>query len=52
VERIVRGWRRVDRQAEARESARQHARRWLHVYQGDEGMMVARGRLEAEAGRC
>jgi hypothetical protein len=25
VERIVRGWRRVDRQAEAREAARQHA---------------------------
>src|SRR5881628_1755650 len=29
VERIVRGWRRVDRQAEARESARQHASRAL-----------------------
>src|SRR5688572_33459965 len=26
VERIVRGWRRVDRNAEAREAARQHAR--------------------------
>src|SRR5207249_4067804 len=32
VERIVRGWRRVDRQAEAREAARQHAGRALHVY--------------------
>src|SRR6266704_4557690 len=31
VERIVRGWRRVDRQAEAKESARQHAVRALHV---------------------
>jgi hypothetical protein len=31
VERIVRGWRRVDRRAEARETARQHARRALHV---------------------
>ncbi len=31
VERIVRGWRRVDRQAEAREAARQHAGRALHV---------------------
>ncbi|MBI4635934.1 MAG: DUF222 domain-containing protein, partial [Candidatus Rokubacteria bacterium] len=30
VERIVRGWRRVDRQAEARETARQHASRALH----------------------
>ncbi|PYO58807.1 MAG: HNH endonuclease, partial [Candidatus Rokuibacteriota bacterium] len=27
VERIVRGWRRVDRQAEAKESARRHASR-------------------------
>src|SRR5712691_2244404 len=35
VERIVRGWRRVDRQAEARETARQHANRTLHVYQDD-----------------
>jgi hypothetical protein len=32
VERIVRGWRRVDRLAEAREAARQHARRALHVH--------------------
>jgi len=30
VERIVRGWRWVDRQAEARETARQHASRALH----------------------
>jgi len=35
VERIVRGWRRVDRQAEAREAARQHAGRALHVYPGE-----------------
>src|SRR5438128_2496567 len=32
VERIVRGWRRVDRQAEAREAALQHASRALQVY--------------------
>src|SRR2546425_4155111 len=31
VERIVRGWRRVDRQAEARETARRHTSRALHV---------------------
>ena len=31
VERIVRGWRRVDRKAEAREAALQHASRALHV---------------------
>jgi hypothetical protein len=32
VERIGRGWRRVDRQAEAKAAARQHAARALHVY--------------------
>jgi len=37
VERLVRGWRRVDRQAEARETARQHASRALHVYQDEDG---------------
>jgi len=37
VERLVRGWRRVDRQAEARETARQHASRALHVYQHEDG---------------
>ncbi|HET9923303.1 MAG TPA: hypothetical protein VFS98_04230 [Methylomirabilota bacterium] len=31
IERTVRGWRRVDQQAEAREAARQHANRSLHV---------------------
>jgi 5-methylcytosine-specific restriction endonuclease McrA len=50
VERIVRGWRRVDRQAEARETARQHASRALHVYQDEDGMVVLRGRLEPEVG--
>src|SRR6185312_788891 len=37
VERIVRGWRCVDRKAEARESKRQHASRALHVHQDDDG---------------
>src|SRR5438552_2326132 len=50
VERIVRGWRRVDRIAEARESARRHRSRALHVYQDEDGMVVIRGRLEPEAG--
>jgi 5-methylcytosine-specific restriction endonuclease McrA len=50
VERIVRGWRRVDRQAEAREAHRRHASRALHVYQDDNGMVVVRGRLEPEVG--
>jgi 5-methylcytosine-specific restriction endonuclease McrA len=50
VERIVRGWRQVDRQAEARETARQHASRALHVHQDDDGTVVLRGRLTPEAG--
>jgi hypothetical protein len=50
VERIVRGWRRVDRNAEAREAARQHASRALHVYQDDDGMVTVRGRLTPEIG--
>ena len=50
VERIVRGWRHVDQQAEAREATRQHLGRALHVYQGDDGMMVLRGRLTPEVG--
>src|SRR2546428_1925636 len=51
VERIVRGWRRVDRQAEARESARRHGRRARVVYQGEGGMVGLRGRL-APGGRA
>ncbi len=50
VERIVRGWRRVDRRAEARESARQHARRGLHIYHDEDGTVVLRGRLTPEVG--
>ena len=50
VERIVRGWRRVDRKAEARETARQHASRALHVFQDEDGTVVVRGRLEPEVG--
>jgi uncharacterized protein DUF222 len=50
VERIVRGWRRVDRQAEARETALQHASRTLHVYPEEDGMVVLRGRRAPEVG--
>ncbi|MGH7390999.1 MAG: DUF222 domain-containing protein, partial [Candidatus Rokuibacteriota bacterium] len=50
VERIVRGWRRVDRIAEAREARRQHVTRALHVYQDEDGMVTVRGRLTPEAG--
>src|SRR5882724_1800583 len=50
VERIVPGWRRVDRQAEAKESTRQHAVRALHVYEDEDGTVVLRGRLAPEVG--
>ena len=50
VERIVRGWRQVDRRAEAREAARQHEGRGLQVYEDDDGMVVVRGRLTPEMG--
>ncbi len=50
VERIVRGWRQVDRQAEARQTARRHAGRALHVYQDEDGMVIIRGRLAPEVG--
>jgi hypothetical protein len=42
VERIVRGWRCVDRKAEARETKRRHASRALHVHQDEDGTVVLR----------
>ncbi|HJR49818.1 MAG TPA: DUF222 domain-containing protein, partial [Gemmatimonadales bacterium] len=50
VERIVRGWRRVDGQAEAREARRQHAGRALHVRHEEDGTVILHGRLTPEAG--
>jgi len=50
VERIVRGWRRVDRKAETAEASTRHIRRSLHVYQDEDGMVTIRGRLEPEVG--
>ena len=50
VERIVRGWRCVDRRAEARETALRHRRRGLRVSQEEDGMVVVRGRLEPVVG--
>src|SRR3989442_6077412 len=50
VERIVRGWRRVDRIAEAKQSAQRHRCRGLRVYQDEDGMVVIHGRLEPETG--
>jgi hypothetical protein len=50
VERVVRGCRRVDRIAEAREAERQHRSRALHVFQDEDGMVTIRGRLTPDAG--
>src|SRR6266446_6474673 len=50
VERIVQGWRQVDRQNEARKAARQHAGRSLHIYPDADGTLVLRGRLAPEVG--
>ena len=50
VERIVRGWRQMDRKAETREAARQHAFRALHVYPDEDGTVRVRGRLSPEIG--
>ncbi|HEY7650447.1 MAG TPA: DUF222 domain-containing protein, partial [Methylomirabilota bacterium] len=50
VERIVRGWRRVDRKAEARKAQHQHTRRSLHIYPDEDGTVRIRGRLAPEVG--
>src|SRR5262245_6305099 len=50
VARLVRGWRRVDRQAEAREAVLQHASRGLQVYPDSDGTVRIKGRLTAEVG--
>ena len=50
VERIVRGWRLMDRKAEAAEDKRRHKSRALHVHQDVDGMVTIRGRLAPEVG--
>jgi 5-methylcytosine-specific restriction endonuclease McrA len=50
VERIVSGWRRMDRKAERDEATRQHTNRALHVYPAEDGTVTIRGRLSPEAG--
>jgi hypothetical protein len=50
VERIVRGWRWIDRKAEAEDTANQHKHRALHVYQSEDGTVIVRGRLAPEVG--
>jgi hypothetical protein len=50
VERIVRGWRWMDRKAERQDAATQHKQRALHVYRSDDGTVIVRGRLAPEIG--
>ena len=50
VEAIVRGWRRVDRYAEAKETAHRHRQRSFCVRRDDDGMVVFFGRLAPEVG--
>jgi hypothetical protein len=49
VELIVRGWRRMDRKAEAEETTRRHRHRALHVYPDGDGVVVIRGQALAAA---
>lgn len=50
VERVVRGWRRVDRKAELRDTIQQHRHRALYVFHGEDGVVTIQGRLEPEVG--
>ena len=50
VERVVRGWRRCDRTAAARQAEKRHLHRNLTTYVDDDGMLVIRGRLTPEQG--
>jgi hypothetical protein len=50
VEKVVRGWRRMDRKTEVDETKRQHVHRGLYVYPEEDGTVVVRGRMTAEAG--
>ena len=45
VKKIVRAWRRVDRQAEQAEDRRRHETRSLRTWVDEDGMVVIRGRL-------
>jgi hypothetical protein len=50
VERLVRAWRRVDRNEEMAQEERRHASRALTAFVDEDGMVVVRGRLSPEAG--
>ncbi len=50
VERLVRGWRRLDRQQQIAESNERHLHRGAHWYHDDDGMLVLHARLDPEEG--
>ena len=50
VEQIVRGWRRVDRNAERSEEKLRQQRRSLRTWVDEDGMVVVKGRLTPEVG--
>jgi hypothetical protein len=50
VERLVRGWRRVDRLEAARQTEQRHSQRSLTLHVDDDGMVIVRGRLTPEIG--
>jgi hypothetical protein len=50
VERLVRAWRRVDRNEAARVTERRHQHRQVTTWVDDDGMLVIRGRLTPDVG--
>ncbi len=50
VEKLVRAWRRVDRQDEVQHENLRHASRYLQAYTDEDGMVVLRARLDPEVG--
>ena len=52
IERIVRGYRRVDRLTEAGQAETRYQSRSLSYYTDDDGMLVIRGRLDPEQGEA
>ncbi len=50
LERMVRGWRLLDRRDERDLESKRHATRALSIFPGDDGMYVVRGRVDPEVG--
>jgi Domain of unknown function (DUF222) len=50
IEKIVRAWRRVDRQEDAKLEKERHESRYVHLHVDDDGMYGLRGRLDPEVG--